>query len=97
MKENIQPDWLKKYVMGYSNSHKWKVYLEGEKYAIINSPGESYWSGLSMKYGKSSYTLIKKDGKNYWPAFKLEVHEGRIKKEDKMRLQKILKDYDEGF
>lgn len=95
MKENIQPDWLKAYAKGSNISSLYEVYLEDKNYAIIKCPGHSYTGLSSSLYASVKYTLIKKDGKNYWSAFRKKVHIGRVKKEDKIKLQAILKDYEE--
>ena len=90
-----QPDYLKVYVNGLSESNYYSVYLEGKIFSILRRDGHSWYKGgsfgCSTGYAPTSYVLIKKDNNGYWRDNGKEVHKGRIRKDCIFKLQNLLK------
>lgn len=87
-----QPQWLYDTVVGLSSSHRFKVFLEAKKYAIIVCPGHTEYldRGSGNAYCPTAYTLVEK-GKNFWSHTWVRVHEGRMSKVERTRLEGVLK------
>ncbi len=86
-----QPDWLKETVLGLSSAWRFKVFLEGKKFAVIVCPGHTEYldRGSGNKYCPTEYVLVEK-GKNYWHHCWYRVHEGRMSKDHRCRLEDLL-------
>ena len=89
--EPAQPQWLHDTVVGLSSSHRFKMFLEAKKYAIIVCPGHTEYldRGSGNAYCPTEYTLVEK-GKNYWSHTWIRVHEGRMSKVERARLEETL-------
>ncbi len=87
-----QPQWLRDTVVGLSSSHRFKVFLEAKKYAIIVCHGHTEYldRGSGNAYCPTEYILVEK-GKNYWHHIWIQVHEGRMSKVERARLKDVLK------
>lgn len=88
---DAQPDWLMETVAGLTTSRLYRVYLEGRTHAVIRCPGNTGYVDrmTGLKYSKSEYILVPK-GKGYWSHTWKTLHEGRVTKEDKIRMQREL-------
>ena len=86
-----QPDWLKETVCGLSSYWRFMVFLEGKKHSIIVCPGHTEYidRGSGNGYCPTEYTLVEK-GKNYWSHTWIRVHEGRMSKDQRSRLEDLL-------
>lgn len=88
-----RPEWLRETTAGIMGGHKYVIFLEGHKYAIIKRPGYTgYVSRIDpLKYYPTTYQLVEK-GKGFWGGKWSEVHQGRMNKEIRAKLEKILSD-----
>ena len=94
-----QPDYLKKYSEGYENPESYSVLMKGKKFAIIRFDDGSFWSGINgNSYCPPFYTLINKKEilkRGSWGSWSKQVHEGRLNKQTKEHLQKVLASYEQ--
>jgi Lar family restriction alleviation protein len=58
--ENIQPEWLQKMVVGISDPRKFVCMLEGERFAIVKSPGGRWGDNSGTHYGAVEYMIVDK-------------------------------------
>ena len=86
-----QPEWLCETVAGLVGCSKWRVFLEGKKYAIIVRAGHSSYlnRGSGTQYFHTEYVLVEK-WKNYWHGTFDPVHKGRMNKAKRAELEKLL-------
>lgn len=92
-----QPDWLRECVSGMQGHSRWRVVVEGRKYAVIVCPGHSAYlnRGSGTVYAPTECCLVEK-GKNFWHGTFIRVHKGRITNEVKARMAEILKQAEKG-
>jgi len=88
---NNQPEWLVETVKGLTTSRKYVVYLENRTHAVIRCSGHNGYINRmdGVKYCPSQYVLVEK-GKGYWSHTWKTLHEGRVTKTDKIRMQREL-------
>lgn len=86
-----QPDWLIETVGGLTTSRLYRVFLEGKRFAIIHCPGHNGYINRmdGVKYAPSKYVLVEK-GKKYWSYTWKDVHNGRLTKEAKLKMEGLL-------
>lgn len=86
-----QPEWLCETVAGLVGNSKWRVFLEGKKYAIIVRAGHSSYlnRGSGTQYFPTEYVMVQK-GANYWHGIFDVVHKGRMNKAKRADLEKLL-------
>lgn len=75
----MQPDWLYQICYGLEGNRKFKVLLEGERFAIVQMPGSRFMNGQVSQYGSASYHLVDKQTtmrKGYGIMDALVVQEG---------------------
>ena len=93
-----RPDWLKKYASGLQGGYRYKVFLDGIKFAIYVAPGHmSYLNRMDgCKYYPTTYTIIEK-GTGFWDHKNKDVYQGRMSIRVKDSLVKLLEEYDNGI
>ena len=82
---------MREVVTGLSSYWRWMVFLEAKKYAVIVCPGHTEYidRGSGNAYCPTEYVLVEK-GKNYWHHAFIRIHEGRMSKATRARLEDLL-------
>ena len=57
-----QPDWLRQMTNGIDKGYTFRLLIDGENFAVVQSPGGNYLSGQTVQYGCTTYDLVDKRG-----------------------------------
>lgn len=55
-----QPTWLYEITYGLADNRKFRVLLDGSRYAIVQIPGGEFANGQVREYGSTSYYKVDK-------------------------------------
>jgi Lar family restriction alleviation protein len=58
--ENVQPEWLQKMTVGIAEARKYVCMLEGERFAIVKSPGGHWGDNSGRHYGSVEFEVVDK-------------------------------------
>lgn len=88
--ENVQPEWLQKMVVGIAEARQFVCMLDGERFAIVKSPGSRWGDNSGTHYGAVEFMVVDKQhpdanrvGQGIMRASTSLKHGGRINKTHK--------------
>lgn len=55
-----RPKWLYDLSYGLAESYKYRVLIDGKRFAVVQSPGGRFMNGQVSQYGSTTYYLVDK-------------------------------------
>ncbi len=56
----MQPEWLYNISYGLAGSQKFRVLIDGDRFAIVQTPGGKWFDNSGGHYGSTSFYLVDK-------------------------------------
>jgi hypothetical protein len=56
-----QPDWLREITYGLAEGRKTGVLIDGKRFAVVKSPGGTWFDNSGGHYGATTYYLVDKE------------------------------------